>query len=78
MALDCGPDRVVRTPGAREREESREVAKVRVTKGFLLGLLLVVVIVGDGDGRSGGRCGSSFNAEEAGKWRSPSEREGVP
>jgi hypothetical protein len=33
MVLDSGPERVVRTPGARERQESREVAKVRVRKG---------------------------------------------
>jgi hypothetical protein len=31
--LDCGPERVVRVPGARDREESRDVAKVRVVKG---------------------------------------------
>ncbi|KAK0638038.1 hypothetical protein DIS24_g10233, partial [Lasiodiplodia hormozganensis] len=33
MALDAGPDRAVCVPGARERALSREVAKVRVTKG---------------------------------------------
>lgn len=34
MALDPGPDKRVRTPGARDSEESNEVANVRVTKGF--------------------------------------------
>lgn len=33
MALEAGPERAVRMPGPREREESREVAKVRVRKG---------------------------------------------
>jgi hypothetical protein len=34
MAFDWGPERAVWMPGEREREESREVAKVRVTWGF--------------------------------------------
>ena len=64
---------MVRTPGAREREESREVAKVRVTKGFFdVGLTTVVLVL-----VTGGRCGSSLRAEEAGKSRRPSEG-GVP
>lgn len=33
MAFESGPLSAVRTPGASEREESREVAKVRVVKG---------------------------------------------
>ena len=33
MALEPGPESRVRTPGARESDESSEVAKVRVTKG---------------------------------------------
>lgn len=35
MALEPGPESRVRTPGARERDESSEVAKVRVTNGRL-------------------------------------------
>ena len=57
MALDWGPERVVRTPGASEREESREVAKVRVTKGR------VEVEGEDGDG---GKCGARRAAREEG------------
>ena len=34
MALDSGPERAVCMPGARESWLSREVANVRVTKGF--------------------------------------------
>lgn len=70
---------MVRTPGAREREESREVAKVRVTKGFDDVVLVVVVVLAeeeeeeDGEKRGGGRCGSSLRADEAGKSRSPSD-----
>jgi hypothetical protein len=33
MALDWGPESTVRTPGDNAREESREVANVRVVKG---------------------------------------------
>lgn len=33
MAFEPGPESRVRTPGARERDESRDVANVRVTKG---------------------------------------------
>lgn len=33
MALDRGPDMAVGAPGDSAREESRDVAKVRVTKG---------------------------------------------
>jgi hypothetical protein len=51
MAFEAGPERAVWRPGEREREVSREVAKVRVMKGF-----------GDGeggedkeDGEGGGR-----------------------
>ena len=82
MALDCGPERVVRTPGAREREESREVANVRVTNGFwglvvvLFGVVVVVGVVVRG--RGGGRCGSRARAEEEGKVRRPSSGIGVP
>lgn len=52
MALDCGPESVVRTPGAMAREESRDVAKVRVTKGrsFCLFWGLLVLVLGR-DGR---------------------------
>lgn len=34
MALDCGPDSAVWTPGERARELSSEVAYVSVVKGF--------------------------------------------
>jgi Uri superfamily endonuclease len=34
MAFEAGPESAVCTPGEREREVSREVAKVRVMKGF--------------------------------------------
>lgn len=33
--MERGPERAVWRPGAREREESREVAKVRVRWGFV-------------------------------------------
>jgi len=33
MAFDWGPDSVVRMPGPRDKAESRDVAKVRVTNG---------------------------------------------
>jgi hypothetical protein len=58
MALESGPESRVRTPGARESEESSEVANVRVTNGR------------DGDGPDGvvvGSLDSSMAAEEAGK-----------
>lgn len=57
MALDSGPDRRVRTPGARDSEESSDVANVRVTK-MRDG---VVAVVG------GGRWGSSIAADDAAK-----------
>lgn len=47
----------MRTPGAKESEESSEVAKVRVTKGRDKGSETVV----------GGRRVSSIAAEDAGK-----------
>lgn len=34
MDLDSGPERTVCVPGDRAREESRDVANVRVTKGL--------------------------------------------
>lgn len=34
MALDCGPERMVRAPGDRAREESRDVANVSVVNGI--------------------------------------------
>ena len=40
MALDWEPERTVRTPGAMLRDESSEVANVRVTKGKLAFLLV--------------------------------------
>jgi hypothetical protein len=58
MALESGPESRVRTPGARESEESSEVANVRVTNGR------------DGDAPEGvvvGSLDSSMAAEEAGK-----------
>lgn len=58
MALEAGPERRVRTPGAKESEESRDVANVRVTKGR----------VGEGwVSGGGGRCGESDAAAEAEK-----------
>lgn len=36
MAFVAGPERMVWVPGARESEESSEVAKVRVRKGVVL------------------------------------------
>lgn len=56
MALEPGPERCVRTPGARERDESRDVANVSVTKGCF-----------DGWASRGGRCGSRDAAAEAEK-----------
>jgi hypothetical protein len=47
----------VRTPGARESDESSEVAKVRVTKGRDNAPVVVV----------GGSLDSSIAAEDAGK-----------
>lgn len=45
-------------PGERERELSREVAKVRVTKGL-----------GEGDDDEDGRYGIRCSASVEGKWR---------
>jgi hypothetical protein len=61
--LDCGPERVVRVPGAREREESRDVANVRVVKGrgFSFSSFWVSGKV------LWGRYGSRNGFEEAGK-----------
>ena len=61
MAFDCGPERVVRVPGARARELSREVANVRVVKGRL-GLRGSVSFLG-------GRWGSRNVRLEEGKVR---------
>lgn len=60
MDLDAGPERRVRTPGASERAESREVAKVRVTKGRDVGAI-------DDPGWEGGRRGSRLVAHSDGK-----------
>ena len=57
MALESGPESRVRTPGAKDSEESSEVAKVRVTKGRDKGSDAVV----------SGRRDSSMAAEVAGK-----------
>lgn len=57
MALESGPESRVRTPGAKESDESSEVAKVRVTKGRDSAPSVVV----------GGNLGSSIAAEDAGK-----------
>lgn len=64
MALDCGPDSVVRMPGAMAREESREVAKVRVTKGLLP---FSCLFLGWGRDWRGGRYGSRKKRSEVGK-----------
>lgn len=58
MALDWGPDRTVRTPGAMLSDESSEVANVRVTKGKLAFLLM--------SGLCGGRYGSKNGRSDAG------------
>ena len=57
MTLESGPESRVRTPGAKESDESSEVAKVRVTKGRDSAPSVVV----------GGNLGSSIAAEDAGK-----------
>ena len=57
MALDCGPDRTVRTPGAMASEESSEVAKVRVTNGLSLCWL---------SGRYGSRKGRCAGGNDSG------------
>jgi hypothetical protein len=57
MAFVSGPESSVWVPGARERDESREVAKVRVTWGLLW--------LGVEDG--GGRYGESSVREGGGK-----------
>lgn len=53
MALDWGPERAVCWPGVRARDESREVAKVSVTKGVLL--LFSASMAALGGGRWGPR-----------------------
>lgn len=61
MALEPGPESRVRTPGASERLESSEVAKVRVTNGRRCDA--------DGDKASragGGSRGSSRAADDSG------------
>lgn len=59
--MDCGPDSVVRVPGARARELSREVANVRVVKGRL--------DLGSSGSLFGGRWGSRKVRFEGGKVR---------
>jgi hypothetical protein len=59
MAFVSGPESAVWVPGAKARDESSEVANVRVTKG------LVVFTAVDEDGR----YGSKWEASEEGKWR---------
>lgn len=61
MALDSGPERRVRTPGARDSEESSDVANVRVTKMRDGVVAVAVAVVG------GGRWGASIAADAAAK-----------
>jgi hypothetical protein len=58
MAFEPGPERRVRTPGASDRLESREVAKVSVTKGRDLEASSELGV--------GGRRGSRRAADSAG------------
>lgn len=60
MDLDSGPDSRVRVPGASDREESSEVANVRVTKGRL-------VTESDSSAGSHGRLGASLALSASGK-----------
>ena len=60
MALDSGPERRVRTPGAKDSEESSDVANVRVTK-MRHGVVVAAAAAG------GGRWGSSIAAEDGAK-----------
>ncbi|TLD24240.1 hypothetical protein PspLS_06812, partial [Pyricularia sp. CBS 133598] len=76
IALDCGPDSVVLTPGASDRAESSDVAKVRVTNGRELAGAgsscgcspgAATPLANDDGGTFGGSQGSSLAAWSAGK-----------
>lgn len=54
MALDSGPESRVRTPGASDKEESSDVANVKVTNR-----------PDPAAGVGGGRCGASTAARSA-------------
>lgn len=58
MALEPGPDKRVRTPGARDNDESSDVANVNVTNTSS------GVVPGARDESLGGRRGSRLNAAD--------------